>query len=173
MTTLPNAPEQNALSVVLVEPEIPQNTGNIARTCAATGTALHLIRPLGFEISDRYLKRAGLDYWQYLDLHIYDDLDDFFRQNKGAFWFFSTKAEKRYDAPRFSGKTYLVFGKETKGLPEELLRAHKDACLRLPMRANIRSLNLSNSVAIAVYETLRQWDFVDFQLKGSFPGEDA
>ena len=169
---MPSAPEKNTLAVVLVEPEIPQNTGNIARTCAATGTALHLIRPLGFEISDRYLKRAGLDYWQYLDLTVHDNLADFFRANPGAYWFFTTKGERRYDQARFSGKTYLFFGKETKGLPEDLLRANRDACLRLPMRDSIRSLNLSNSVAIAVYEALRQWDFEGFQLRGSFPGED-
>lgn len=170
---MPTAPEKNALNVVLVEPEIPQNTGNIARTCAATGTSLHLIRPLGFEISDRYLKRAGLDYWQYLDLHIYDDLAAFFRENTGAFWFFSTKAEKRYDRAGYSGKTYLFFGKETKGLPEDLLRSHRENCLRLPMLPEIRSLNLSNSVAIAVYEVLRRWDFEGMRLKGAFPEEDA
>ncbi len=170
---MPTAPERekNVLAVVLVEPEIPQNTGNIARTCAATGTSLHLIRPLGFEISDRYLKRAGLDYWQYLDLHIYDDLADFFRQNEGNFWFYTTKASHRYDQVSFSGKTYLFFGKETRGLPEDLLTAHPDACLRLPMLTDIRSLNLSNSVAIAVYEALRQWDFDGFQLQGHFPGK--
>ena len=171
---MPTAPERepNTLSVVLVEPEIPQNTGNIARTCAATGTALHLIRPLGFEISDRYLKRAGLDYWQYLDLHVYDDLDAFFRENPGRYWFYTTKAQKRYDAVSFSGKTYLFFGKETRGLPEPLLRAHPDVCLRLPMLTDIRSLNLSNTVAVAVYEALRQWDFQGFQLQGRFPCEE-
>ena len=167
---MPTAPEKNALSVVLVEPEIPQNTGNIARTCAATGTALHLIRPLGFEISDRYLKRAGLDYWQYLDLHLYDGLDEFFQKNPGRYWFYSTKAQKRYDAPLFSGNTFLFFGKETRGLPEDLLRAHPENSLRLPMLTDIRSLNLSNSVAVAVYEVLRQWDFKGFQLQGHFPG---
>ncbi|MBQ3866541.1 MAG: tRNA (cytidine(34)-2'-O)-methyltransferase [Clostridia bacterium] len=169
---MPTAPEKNRLSVVLVEPEIPQNTGNIARTCAATGTSLHLIRPLGFELSDRYLKRAGLDYWQYLDLHVHDDLDAFFREEPGEYWFFSTKAKLRYDRVRFSGPTFLFFGKETRGLPEDLLRAHPDRALRLPMLTDIRSLNLSNSVAIGVYEALRQWDFQGFRLQGHFPGED-
>ena len=174
MITLPTAPDPaNSLSVVLVEPEIPQNTGNIARTCAATGTALHLIRPLGFEISDRYLKRAGLDYWQYLDLHLYDGLDAFFAANPGQYWFYSTKAKRRYDQADYAGKTYLFFGKETRGLPEDLLRAHPNEALRLPMLADIRSLNLSNSVAIAVYEVLRHWDFPGFQIRGHFPDEEG
>ncbi len=157
------------LNVVLVEPEIPQNTGNIARTCAATGTSLHLIRPLGFELSDRYLKRAGLDYWQYLDLKIYDSLEDFFRENQGEFFFFTTKAERVYSQQRFEGNAYLFFGKETAGLPESLLKQFPKRCLRLPMLDRIRSLNLSNSVAVAVYEVLRQWDFSGFALEGEFP----
>lgn len=157
------------LNVVLVEPEIPQNTGNIARTCAATGTALHLIRPLGFELSDRYLKRAGLDYWQYLDLKIYDSLEDFFSQNEGEFFFFSTKAKRVYSEQAFEGNSYLFFGKETAGLPESLLKQYPDQCLRLPMLERIRSLNLSNSVAVAVYEVLRQWHFEGFTLEGEFP----
>ena len=159
----------NRLNVVLVEPEIPQNTGNISRTCAATGTALHLIRPLGFELSDRYLKRAGLDYWQFLDLTVYDSLDEFFSKNEGAFWFFTTKAQKTYTEARFEGDVFLFFGKETAGLPEALLKKEKDRCLRLPMLERIRSLNLSNSVAIAVYEALRQWDFNGLEEKGVFP----
>ncbi len=157
---------KNRLHIVLVEPEIPQNTGNIARTCAATGAVLHLIEPLGFEISDRYLKRAGLDYWQYLDLNIHPNLEDFFAKNKGKYYFFSTKAKNKYCDVDFSGEVYLFFGKETKGLPEDLLRQNQSNALRLPMKENIRSLNLSNSVAIAVFEVLRQWDFEGFQTEG-------
>ena len=160
---------ENRLNVVLVEPEIPQNTGNIARTCAATGTRLHLIKPLGFEISDRYLKRAGLDYWQYLDLTIYENLEEFSQKNQGNFYFLSTKAQKLYTETEYQNNTYLFFGKETAGLDEELLKANKESCLRLPMLENIRSLNLSNSVAIAVYEVLRQWNFEGFTVSGSFP----
>lgn len=157
------------LHIVLVEPEIPQNTGNIARTCAATGAVLHLIEPLGFEISDRYLKRAGLDYWQYLELHTYPNLEAFFEKNKGEYYFFTTKGKKNYTQSTYEGEVYLFFGKETRGLPEDLIRAHIDRAVRLPMRENIRSLNLSNSVAIAVYEVLRQWDFEGFQTEGFLP----
>jgi tRNA (cytidine/uridine-2'-O-)-methyltransferase len=160
------------LHIVLVEPEIPQNTGNIARTCAATGAVLHLIEPLGFEISDRYLKRAGLDYWQYLDLRIYPDLEDFFRKNEGEYYFFTTKGKRVYHEPKYEGKVYLFFGKETKGLPEDLIRKNLPHALRLPMLSRIRSLNLSNSVAIAAYEVLRQWDFEGFCLEGQLKGED-
>lgn len=160
---------ENRLNVVLVEPEIPQNTGNIARTCAATGTRLHLIKPLGFEISDRYLKRAGLDYWKYLDLSVYENLDEFFEKNSGNFFFLSTKAQNLYTEVKFSGDTYLFFGKETAGLDEGLLKANKEFCLRLPMLESIRSLNLSNSVAITVYEVLRQWNFQGFTISGCFP----
>ena len=157
------------LNVVLVEPEIPQNTGNIARTCAATGTALHLIKPLGFEISDRYLKRAGLDYWQYLDLTVYENLDDFFNKNSGAMRFFTTKGQKLHTETDYPDGCFLFFGKETAGLPETLLKKHPEDCLRLPMLDGIRSLNLSNSVAVAVYEALRQRDFEGFRLQGKFP----
>lgn len=154
-------------NIVLVEPEIPQNTGNIARTCAATGCTLHLVKPLGFEISDRYLKRAGLDYWQYVDVRIWENIDKLFAAYPDAkFYFFTTKAHKVYTQPRFSGGDFLVFGKETRGLPEELLIKHPDECLRIPMRGELRSLNLSNSVAIAVYEGLRQADFAGFNLEG-------
>ncbi len=165
-------PEKRELHIVLVEPEIPQNTGNIARTCAAIGAVLHLIEPLGFEISDKYLKRAGLDYWQYLDLRIHPDLDDFFQKNQGNFYFFTTKGKKVYHEPRFEGAVYLFFGKETKGLPEDLIRQHLSSALRLPMLDQIRSLNLSNSVAIAAYEVLRQWDFEGFCLEGHLKGEE-
>ena len=154
------------LHIVLVEPEIPQNTGNIARTCAATGAVLHLIEPLGFEISDRYLKRAGLDYWQYLELYTYKNLGEFFSKHSGTYYFFTTKGKKNHTKVSYDGDVYLFFGKETKGLPEDLIRANLSHALRLPMKEKIRSLNLSNSVAIAVYEVLRQWDFDGFQTEG-------
>ncbi len=148
------------LNIVLVEPEIPQNCGNIARTCAATGSKLHLIRPLGFDISEKAVKRAGLDYWHLVDVQVYDNLEDFFRRNDVAqMWCLSTKAPRSYAEANFSDDCYLFFGKETKGLPEDFLAAHHDSCIRLPMRAEARSLNLSNAVAITVYEALRQLDF--------------
>ena len=162
---------EKKLNIVLLEPEIPQNTGNIARTCAAIGASLHLIEPLGFEISDRYLKRAGLDYWQYLDLHIYPNLDAFQEQNSGIYYYFSTKGKKLYSQEKYSGNVYLFFGKETRGLPEELLRQNPETTVRLPMKEDIRSLNLSNSVAIAAYEVLRQWDFEGFQMEGHLSEE--
>lgn len=148
------------LNIVLVEPEIPQNTGNIARTCAATGAKLHLVRPMGFEVDDKKLKRAGLDYWYLLDITYYENLADFYEKNpEGNFYYFTTKAQKRHSDIEYPDKCYLVFGKETKGLPEELLLKNKDTCVRIPMIDDARSLNLSNSVAIAVYEALRQWDY--------------
>ena len=150
------------LHIVLVEPEIPQNCGNIARTCAATGSSLHLIRPLGFDISDRAVKRAGLDYWHLVDVYDYDGLDGFFRRNPQAaedMWLATTKAPRDYTQARFSPDCWLVFGKETVGLPEDFRMAHYDRCLRLPMRPEARSLNLSNSVAILTYEALRQNGF--------------
>lgn len=143
--------------IVLVEPEIPQNAGNIARTCACTGCTLHMIRPFGFEISDKYLKRAGLDYWHLLDVRYYDSVQELFEKNPGArFFFFTTKAHHTYADIAYREGDFLVFGKETKGLPEELLVEHEETCVRIPMREECRSLNLSNSVAIAVYEGLRQ-----------------
>lgn len=155
------------INIVLHEPEIPQNTGNIARTCAATGSSLHLIKPLGFEISDKHLKRAGLDYWQYLDIHYYENLDDFFaKNNDGKFFYFTTKAAICYTDVSYDGKVYLVFGKETKGLPEDLLFKNKESCVRIPMLGDLRSLNLSNSVAVGVYEALRQRNFASLNLKG-------
>lgn len=148
------------VNIVLHEPEIPQNTGNIARTCAATGASLHIIKPMGFEIDDKKLKRAGLDYWHLLDITYYENLDDFFNKNKDAtVFYFSTKAPAKYTEADLSGKVFLMFGKESKGLPEELLQQNKETCVRIPMRPNLRSLNLSNSVAIAVYEAFRQNDF--------------
>ncbi len=146
--------------IVLVEPEIPQNAGNIARTCAATGCVLHMVRPLGFEVSDKYLKRAGLDYWHLVDVRYYDSFDEVVEKNKEAtFYFFTTKARHKHSDVSFKGGDFLVFGKETKGLPEELLVQHEETCLRIPMFSEARSLNLSNSVAIAVYEALRQTDY--------------
>ena len=155
------------LNIVLVEPEIPQNTGNIARTCAATGASLHLVRPLGFSVSDKALKRAGLDYWHMLDITSYDDLNDFFEKTKGGkYFYFSTKATHRHSDIEYPDDCYIVFGKETKGLPEELLLKNPETTVRIPMLEDARSLNLSNSVAIAVYEILRQWDYPLLQSKG-------
>lgn len=153
--------------VVLVEPEIPQNAGNIARTCAATGCVLHLVRPLGFEITDRYLKRAGLDYWHLVDVRVHDDLAAFLAAYPEArMHLFTTKARKTYTQADFRKGDFLVFGRETRGLEEEFLLAHADACVRIPMREEARSLNLSNSVAIAVYEGLRQNDFAALAQEG-------
>lgn len=152
------------LNIVLVEPEIPQNTGNIARTCAATGARLHLVEPMGFTVDDKKLKRSGLDYWYLLDITYYKSLEDFFEKNKdGKFFYFSTKARHVYSEIEYPDKAYLVFGKETAGLPEELLMQNKDTTVRIPMIGEARSLNLSNSVAIGVYEALRQWDFPQLQ----------
>ena len=151
----------NTLNIVLVEPRIPQNTGNVARTCAATGARLHLVGPMGFTIDDKKLKRAGLDYWHLLDITYYTDLDDFFAKNQGPFYYFTTKAPARYSDVQYPDGAYLVFGREDAGLPEDLLYRNQSQCVRLPMRQQARSLNLSNTVAIAVYETLRQWDFPD------------
>ena len=165
------------INIVLHQPEIPQNTGNIARTCAATGAALHLIRPMGFEIDDKKLKRAGLDYWDKLDIAYYDDLDDFYARNAGAtIYYFTTKAPRAFTEISYPEKVYIMFGKESAGLPEELLHAHPEHAVRIPMREGLRSLNLSNSVAIAVYEILRQRDFADLQEVGTltrFSWEDA
>ncbi len=155
------------IHIVLHEPEIPQNTGNIARTCAATGASLHLIHPLGFTIDDKKMKRAGLDYWDKLDVRHYEDLSDFFAKNpSAAVYFFTTKALHRHTDVAYPEEVYLMFGKETRGLPEELLVEHPDTCVRIPMRNRLRSLNLSNSVAIAVYEVLRQYDFEGLQFEG-------
>ena len=150
----------NHLNVVLLEPEIPQNTGNIARTCAATGVTLHMIEPFGFRITDRNLRRAGLDYWRRLDVRYYGDIDDFYAKNPGAdCLYFTTKGGRCYTDADFSGEKFLFFGRETKGLPEELLKANEDRAVRIPMLDDIRSLNLSNSVAVAVYEGLWQTGF--------------
>ena len=154
-------------NIVLVEPEIPQNTGNIVRTAAATGCHVHLVKPLGFDISDRALKRAGLDYWHLTDFHVYENLADFFEKNKGGhFFYFTTKGLHVHSEAEYPDNAYLVFGREDKGLPEELLHDNPDSCVRIPMRNELRSLNLSNSVAIAVYEVLRQWDYPDLSREG-------
>ena len=155
------------LNIVLVEPQIPQNTGNIARTCAATGARLHLVEPMGFRVDDKKLKRAGLDYWHLLDITYYDSLADFFEKNPdGAFFYFTTKGRTIHSDVAYPDNAYLVFGREDAGLPEALLREHPEQCLRLPMRDAARSLNLSNTVAIGVYEVLRQWGYPALQWKG-------
>ena len=157
------------LNIVLIEPEIPQNTGNIARTCAATGARLHLVEPMGFKVDDKKLKRAGLDYWHLLDITYYKDTEDFFEKNSdGNFFYFSTKATHRHTDVEYPDNTYLVFGKETKGLPEELLKANPEKCVRIPMinDSAARSLNLSNSAAIGVYGVLRQWDYPELLCEG-------
>ncbi len=155
------------LNIVLVEPQIPQNTGNISRTCAVTGARLHLVRPFGFEITDKHLKRAGLDYWDKLDITYYDSIEDFFEKNSdGNFFYFTTKGKKIHSDCKYPDNSYLIFGREDKGLPEELLYSSPDSCMRIPMRSELRSLNLSNSVAIAVYEVLRQWDYPNLSTEG-------
>lgn len=153
-------------NIVLVEPEIPQNTGNIARTCAATGSVLHLIEPMGFSIDEKHVRRAGLDYWHLVTVKTYKNTADFFEKNKGTFYYVSTKAEKTYCDVTFNENDYLVFGKETKGLPEDMLRRNRSSCIRIPMSAQARSLNLSNSVAIVVYEALRQTGFNNLKMSG-------
>lgn len=156
------------IHIVLHEPEIPQNTGNIARTCAATGASLHLIRPLGFSIDDRKMKRAGLDYWDKLDIHFYDGLEEFLSCHPGVPLFcFTTKARNCYADVSYPEEVFLMFGKETRGLPEEFLLTRPDSCVRIPMLNHLRSLNLSNSVAIAVYEVLRQRGFPGLQEIGA------
>ncbi len=154
------------LNIVLVEPQIPQNTGNIARTCAATGARLHLVGPMGFQITDAKLKRAGLDYWHLLDIATYPDSASFFKQNSGPFYYFTTKAQRIYTEPSYPDGAYIVFGREDAGLPEELLIQNRDRCVRLPMISGARSLNLSNTVAVAVYEALRQWKFPELLNSG-------
>ena len=151
------------LNIVMVEPEIAGNTGNVARTCAATGARLHLVRPFGFEIDDKKLKRAGLDYWDLLDITYYDNLEDFFAKNQGAFFYFTTKALHTHTEVEYPDNCYIVFGKETKGLPEELLLKNPENCVRIPMVSDARSLNLSNAVAIGTYEVLRQWNYPELQ----------
>lgn len=149
-----------AINIVLHEPEIPYNTGNIARTCACTGSKLHLIEPLGFLLEDKYLKRAGLDYWKYLDVKVYKDLNDFFEKNRDAnIFYFSTKGKQEYTQAPYADGCYLMFGKETAGLPRWLIEQNIHKTYRIPMISDVRSLNLSNSVAIVLYEALRQLNF--------------
>ena len=151
--------ENPRLNIVLFEPQIPQNTGNTARTCACTGARLHLVGPMGFSIDDKKLKRAGLDYWHLLDIHYYENIED-------HLYFFTTKGRKVYSEQTYPDDSYLIFGREDAGIDEEILFHHPDTCLRLPMIGPVRSLNLSNTVAIAVYETLRQWGFPALQNEG-------
>ncbi len=154
-------------NIVLLEPEIPQNTGNIVRTCVCTGAALHLIRPLGFEVTDKNLKRAGLDYWYKADITYYDSYLDFLEKTTGGRYFYmTTKGQKRYSDQQFQYGDYLIFGKESKGIPEEILANNYDNCLRVPMKKELRSLNLANTVALALYEAYRQNDFEDFDFDG-------
>ncbi len=158
------------LNIVLVEPEIPQNTGNIARTCAATGSVLHLIEPLGFSLDEKAVRRAGLDYWRLVDVRTYKNLEDFFEKNPdGPYFYATTKGRHVYADAAIPADAYLLFGKETKGLPETLLKEHPERCIRIPMIYDARSLNLSNSVAVVVYEALRQNGFPGLQDLGHFP----
>lgn len=152
---------------MLHEPQIPQNTGNIARTCAITGAALHLIKPFGFKITDKNLKRAGLDYWDKLEIYYYENLEDFFSKNPDAdVYYFTTKGKNVYSNISYPDNSYIMFGREDRGLPETLLHDNPEKCVRIPMRNKLRSLNLSNSVAISVYEILRQWDFPELSKEG-------
>lgn len=154
------------INIVLIEPQIPQNTGNIARTCAVTGAGLHLIKPLGFEITDKRLKRAGLDYWDKLDVSCYENINEFYEKNSGNYYYYTTKGKKVYSDVEYPDNSYIIFGREDKGIDEKILYENSESCVRIPMRSELRSLNLSNSVAIAVYEILRQWDFPDLSREG-------
>ena len=157
----------NSLNIVLLEPEIPQNTGNIARTCAATGASLHLIEPMGFTVTDAKLKRAGLDYWNKLDITYYKNIEDFYERTKGGeYFYFSTKAPRCYTDIAYPNPCYLIFGKESAGIPETILKKNLSRTVRIPMRESLRSLNLSNSAAIAVYEVLRQRHFEGLEEQG-------
>lgn len=156
------------MNIVLHEPEIPANTGNIGRTCVATGTSLHLIKPLGFDISDKAVRRAGMDYWKELDLHVYEDFEEFVEKNPGArIYMATTKARKAYTEVEYKGNDFIMFGKESAGIPEEILVKYEETSVRIPMIGEIRSLNLSNSVSIILYEALRQQDFEGMRLKGN------
>lgn len=164
----------NELNVVLVNPEIPQNTGNIARTCAATGAILHLIKPLGFQLDDKYMKRAGLDYWYLTDVRVHESWAAFLEEHPDArMHYLTTKAPSGYCEAKYQQADFLVFGRETKGLDEALLAAHYENCVRIPMRTQARSLNLSNSVAIVLYEALRQLDFPGLARTGHLADERA
>lgn len=155
------------LNIVLLEPEIPANTGNIGRTCVAAGARLHLIEPMGFRISQKEVKRAGLDYWDQLDVTVYNNYAEFLEKNPGAkLYMATTKAHKNYAQVNYGEDAYIMFGKESAGIPEEILVEHEDTCIRIPMFGDIRSLNLSNSVAIVLYEALRQNGFMDLRQEG-------
>lgn len=154
------------LNIVLVEPQIPQNTGNIARTCAATGARLHIVKPMGFTIDDKKLKRAGLDYWHLLDITYYENMDDFFAKNNGEYYYFTTKGQHIYSDISYPDNAYIIFGREDAGLPEDLLYHNPENCVRVPMIGEARSLNLSNTVCLAAYEVLRQWGFEHLQTVG-------
>ena len=155
------------MNIVLHEPEIPANTGNIGRTCVATGTALHLIKPLGFDISDKAVRRAGMDYWKELELYVYDSFEEFVARNPGArLYMATTKAKKAYTEVEYGENDFIMFGRESAGIPEEILVRYEATSVRIPMIGEIRSLNLSNSVAIMLYEALRQQDFEGMKLKG-------
>ena len=157
----------SVLNIVLVEPEIPQNTGNIARTCAATGARLHLVEPMGFKVDDSKLKRAGLDYWHFLDITYHESLENFFEvHGNDNLFYFTTKGQHVHSSVSYPDNSFLLFGKETKGLPEELLYKNPERCVRLPMLGEIRSLNLSNTVCAAAYEVLRQWDYPELTNSG-------
>ena len=162
-----------AFNVVLVEPEIPQNAGNIARTCTVTGSVLHMVKPLGFEVSDKYLKRAGLDYWNLVEIHYYDSIEELMDKYYDGtnFWFFSTKAKYVHSDAPYKDGDFLVFGKETKGLPESLLEKNYSQCVRIPMRDETRSLNLSNSVCVGVYEALRHFNYGTLKTEGEIPSK--
>ena len=160
------------MNIVLVQPEIPQNTGNIARTCAGTNVKLHLIKPLGFETTDKYLKRAGLDYWKYVDITYYENIEDFFKKHKTKqMYFASTKSKNNYTDVKYDIDSFVLFGKETKGLDEKLLKDNYNKCIRIPMNENIRSLNLSNAVNIILFEALRQNDFINLEKEGALTNE--
>lgn len=163
------------INVVLYEPEIPQNTGNIMRTCAGTGVSLHLIEPLGFKLDDKNIKRSGVNYIEHCNYKIYKNFDEFKEQNKGKYYFFTRYGKKPHTTFDFSNTNdniYLIFGKESTGIPKEILKDHLDNCMRIPMNENIRALNVSNSVAIAIYEVLRQQNYKDLLLTEPFKGED-
>ena len=156
------------MNIVLHEPEIPANTGNVGRTCVATGTSLHLIKPLGFDISDKAVRRAGMDYWKELDLHVYENFEEFVERNPGAkIYMATTKAKKAYTEVEYTENDFIMFGKESAGIPEEILVKYEETSVRIPMIGEIRSLNLSNSVSIILYEALRQQDFEGMKLKGN------
>ncbi len=160
---------ERKINIVLYSPEIPQNTGNISRTCAVTGAALHIIKPIGFEISDKTLKRAGLDYWDKLDVYYYENYEEFERIHKDAnIYYFSSHAKKKHTDPVYEGEVFLMFGPETRGLPKELIMQNEANSVRIPMLPTLRCLNLSNAAAIAVYEVLRQWNFEQMSCEGYF-----